>query len=76
MTLMNELHYTDRGDRLSRRKNIYEELYPQVKHGGDRKSEKIKSQNPASDFPSFVEDTVNKTGKSKSVIKEEIKGSF
>lgn len=76
----NELHYTERGELLKRKKEIYEELYPETKNGGDRKSEKFKRRNPTSDKiqnpqfdkPSFVKDTAEKTGKSETVIKEEL----
>ena len=50
------------------RKEIYEELYPETKHGGDRKSKEIRVRIPQLDKPSFVADTSAKTGKSTRVI--------
>lgn len=71
--IRNVLHYTERSDALVRRKEIYEELYPWTKQGGDRKSEEYKSRIPTLEKPSFVEDTSNRTGRSETVIKEELK---
>lgn len=46
---------------LLRRKEIYEALHPETKHGGDRKSEKIKMQNLQLDSAkSFIQDTAEK----------------
>jgi len=67
-----ELHYLELGELLSRRKVIYEELHPEAKYGGDRKSEEIKFPNRELDIPSFTADTVAKTGKSRSVIYREL----
>lgn len=48
---------------LLHRKEIYEALHPETKHGGDRKSEKIKMQNLQLDSAkSFIQDTADKTG--------------
>lgn len=48
---------------LLRRKEIYETLHPETKHGGDRKSGKIKMQNLQLDSAkSFIQDTADKTG--------------
>lgn len=66
--IRNELHYIDRADELAKRKRIYEQLYPETKHGGDRKSDKIKLQNLQFDKPTFVEDTAEKTNESKRSI--------
>lgn len=53
----------DYGELLLRRKRIYEELHPETKHGGDRKSQKIKIANCNLDSAkSFVQDTADKTG--------------
>lgn len=41
----NELNALDRCHHLYDLKTVYEKLHPQAKHGGDRKSEKIKVQN-------------------------------
>lgn len=58
---------------LLRRKEIYESLHPETKHGGDRKSEKIKSAKCAFDsVPSFIEDTAEKLGVHPSTVKREI----
>lgn len=57
---------------MLRRKQIYEELYPETKQGGDRKSEEIRSRIPSFEKPSFVADTSEKTGRSETVIKEEL----
>ena len=69
--IRHELHYTDRGDQLTRRKKIYEQLYPETKKEATLKQ----NRNPDSgkrETPSFVKDTASKTGVSKSKISEEI----
>ncbi|MGO3285965.1 MAG: Spo0J and IME4 domain-containing protein [Mesonia sp.] len=68
----NELHYIDRSDELSKRKRIYEQLYPETKHGGDRKSDKIKLQNLQLEKPTFIEDTSKKTNESNRSIYQSI----
>ena len=42
--IRSNLHYLENGQALLRRKEIYETLHPETKHGGDRKSEKIKTR--------------------------------
>lgn len=69
------LSHIEEGEQLLRKKEIYEQLYPETKKGGDRKSEKIKVQNLQFDFQdrpnvsaessvtsqkSFVEDSAEK----------------
>lgn len=84
--IRNELHYTERGELLQRKKEIYEELYPETKQGmrngqTSKKTEsdvlekteaekKEKTESPIK--PSFVADTAEKTGRSETVIKEEL----
>ena len=59
--IRHDLSSVESGDLLLRRKEIYEALYPETRHGGDRKSEKIKSQKLRLDpAKSFVEDTAEK----------------
>ena len=52
---------------LSKRKEIYERLHPEIRKGGDRKSKKFKGRIPSFDFTT---DTSQKTGISETVIKE------
>jgi N6-adenosine-specific RNA methylase IME4/ParB-like chromosome segregation protein Spo0J len=67
--IRNELHYTERGDLLLERKNIYEGLHPETKAGiaGGKAR-----QGSASATIAFAEDTAKKTGVSKSTIQHEI----
>jgi len=61
--IRNDLSSMEYGDLLLRRKEIYEALHPKTRHGGDRKSDKIKSPNWRLDSEkSFVDDTAEKLG--------------
>ena len=61
------------GDLLLRRKEIYEELHPEAKHGGDRKSEEIKTAKCKLDSAkSFVKDTAEKLGVNPSTVHREL----
>ena len=61
------------GELLLRRKEIYEELHPETKHGGDKKSEEIKTTKCRFDSPkSFAEDTAEKLGVSTRTIERQI----
>lgn len=70
--IRNELHFIEEGDHFDRRKEIYEELYPKTKQGGDRKSTGIKQRLAPLEKPSFVTDTASKTGKSERTVREEL----
>ena len=68
-----DLETLEFGKLLLRRKEIYEMLHPQIKHGGDRKSEKIKSRPARLDSDkSFVRDTADKLGISTRSVEEKI----
>jgi len=68
-----ELSVIEYGELLERRKEIYEALHPETKHGGDRKSEKIKSAKCTFDSEkSFVDDTAEKLGVDPSTIRRQI----
>lgn len=59
----NDISALEFGDMMLRRKEIYEMLHPESKHGGDRKSEKIKTNKIRFDSAkSFVQDTAEKLG--------------
>ncbi len=61
--IRSDLSSMEYGDLLLRRKEIYETLHPKTRHGGDRKSDKIKSPNWRLDSEkSFVDDTAEKLG--------------
>lgn len=70
--IRNELHYIDRGEQLKRRKEIYEELYPETKKGAINQYTKVLSAESADSKNSFVNDTARKTGVSTRVIHEEL----
>ena len=58
---------------LMRRKEIYETLHPEVKHGGDRKSEKIKTAKSRFDsVKPFSEDTADKWGVDKRTVERQV----
>ena len=60
-------------DLLLRRKEIYESLHPETKHGGDRKSKKIKCAKCALDSaPSFIEDTAETLSVHPATVRREI----
>ena len=67
-----DLHYTDRGTHLKRRKEIYEEKYPETKKGqyGHKGTTTIeKSEN---EIISFSEDTASKLNISERTVQQEI----
>lgn len=73
----NELNALDRCHHLYELKQVYERIYPQAKHGGDRKSE-IKRQalpldNPSSEIFGFARDTAEKIGLSDRSIRMAVK---
>jgi ParB family chromosome partitioning protein len=61
--IRHELTALDRAIFLAERKRIYEELHPQVRHGGDRRR-KVSSDQVAmfATCPSFTADAMQKTG--------------
>lgn len=69
--IRNEVDFLDRGELFERRKEIYEELYPETKREATlkqyRSAESAERQKPA-----FTEDISKKTGISTRVIHEEI----
>ena len=68
-----ELTVLERGEHLLRRKEIYEELHPEVKHGGaPGKSGGGKRAKDAT-VASFAEDTFAKTGLSVRTIQDDVK---
>jgi ParB family transcriptional regulator, chromosome partitioning protein len=65
--IRNELSELEQALQLAERKEIYEALHPETKHGGDRKS-KEKSKRHDVALKTFAEDTAKKTGKSKRTV--------
>lgn len=53
---------------LSRRKEIYEELYPETKRGGDR----TKAKSCQSEIVSFCKDTADKMGLSERTVRQKV----
>jgi len=73
--IRNELHYMDRGKQLLRRKEIYEELYPETKQGNSQAIGMNRAiGNNVSEIisPTFVEDVADKLNVSKRTIETEL----
>lgn len=69
----NDLTAVEYGEMLLRRKEIYEMLHPETKHGGDRRSEEIKtSKCRFENTKSFVQDTAEKLGVGKRTVERQI----
>ena len=67
-----ELNPLDRAVFLSTRKELYEELYPETKHGGDHKSDEFKTKTKRFRF-GFAETTAEKLGLSKRIIERAVR---
>jgi len=66
-----ELDYMERGEHLKRRKEIYEELYPETKRGGDYGNQYVPKPRLNATV-AFSQDTSNKTGMSERTIQEDV----
>ena len=67
--IRNDLHYTERGDYLRRRKEIYEAMYPETRHGVAGGKAR---QGSATEIISFAEDTAQKSGVTERTVRQEI----
>lgn len=60
--IRNDLTELQQGIQHNRRKRIYEQLHPETKAGGDRKSEAVKNQNDKMSLTSYSADAANAIG--------------
>lgn len=67
----NELHWTEQDDALARRKEIYEELYPETKKGAVNQYTKVLNDKMAFS-KSFTDDAAEKIGTSKRNVERSI----
>ncbi|PIE13797.1 MAG: chromosome partitioning protein ParB [Rhodobacterales bacterium] len=67
-----ELSALDRAVFLSDRKRVYEELHPETKKGGDRKSDEAKIKTQTLRFDTFTEDVAEKVGLSQRTIQDAV----
>lgn len=68
-----ELTVLERGEHLLRRKELYEELHPEVKHGGAPGKSGGGKRAKGATVASFAEDTLVKTGLSIRTIQDDVK---
>jgi N6-adenosine-specific RNA methylase IME4 len=69
-----DLSPAERAMHQVRRKDLYEKLHPETKHGGDRKSGKAKSTRQSGDkiAERFTKDAAKKTGKSERSVQRDV----
>jgi hypothetical protein len=58
--------------RVARRKELYEKLHPETKHGGDRRSARARSSSQNENLKAFVADIAVKTGKGRSTVARDV----
>ena len=68
-----DLNPLDRSTSLASRKAVYEALYPEAKHGGDRKSKAIKNQKDKVSVWSFAAATADRTGLDERTIRRAVR---
>ena len=61
------------GEVLLRRKEIYEELHPTTRHGGDRKSDQSKSSEDDLHLISYADDTARRLGVQPATVRQYIR---
>ena len=57
---------------VARRKQLYEKLHPETKHGGDRRSAGARSSSQNENLKAFVADIAVKTGKGRSTVARDV----
>ena len=57
---------------VARRKELYEKLHPETKHGGDRRSAGARSSSQNENLKAFVADIAVKTGKGRSTVARDV----
>ena len=57
---------------VARRKQLYEKLHPETKHGGDRRSAGARSSSQNENLKAFVTDIAVKTGKGRSTVARDV----
>jgi hypothetical protein len=62
----------ERGELLRQRKICYEDLFPEARNGGDRKSDDFRNRENQNDTVSFCSDTAEKTGLTERAIQRDI----
>jgi ParB-like chromosome segregation protein Spo0J len=67
-----DLSPAERAMHVGKRKDLYERLRPETRHGGDRKSAKAKSKSQNENLKAFVVDAAKKTGKGRSTVARDV----